>query len=287
MNRVLLFLAAASLAFMTSCAPNDDGSGFHLTWLFWPLFAGTLTAIVLGSIWDKRESKRNRKYMEQCRRVLDRESERYDVSEEVTGTRNRFRMIVDESERRIIIIYSAFKVPAKIIDFADVRSVEIIEDGTTVMSRSMGRTVGGAIVGAILAGKAGAIVGGLSGDTKKKRFISSIDVLLKLRDLSEPTYTINCFNAQEMCKKKEVKVDDPLHKDILSDAYKDADRIAELVGVIIDSYEGLEDDVMPWSAYPESTASDIEALEKLASLKERGLITDSEYESMKAKIISK
>ena len=48
-------------------------------------------------------------------------------------------------------------------------SVELLEDNTTIASRSLGRTVGGAVVGGVLAGGAGSVVGGLSGNQTMKK----------------------------------------------------------------------------------------------------------------------
>ncbi|MCD7851227.1 MAG: hypothetical protein LUH63_16840 [Parabacteroides sp.] len=56
----------------------------------------------------------------------------------------------------------------KEFSFSDIISCELIKDGETVYKKSTIRTVGGALVGTVLAGGTGAIIGGLSGGTKEK-----------------------------------------------------------------------------------------------------------------------
>ena len=45
-----------------------------------------------------------------------------------------------------------------------------------MFTKSTGRTIGGAIVGGVLMGGAGAVVGGLSGDTKQKKEVKNMDI---------------------------------------------------------------------------------------------------------------
>lgn len=280
MKKLLLLPASAVLVTLSSCTVDDNGD-FHLTWLFWLILIVLVIAMLFGSVSAKDEEKKQ----ENTKAELNQAAKPYRASAEVNGIKNRFKMIFEDEAKRIVIIYPESKI--KTIKFADIRGVELVEDGTVLQSKSMMRTVGGAIVGNMVAGGAGAIIGGLSGDSKQKKKISSVDVILKLRGLSEPTYTINCFSAQEFYGKKEIKSDEFALGDVYREGLKDANRIVELVGVVIDANDRQAAAEVKAAAAPEPSISDIEALEKLVSMKEKGLLTDQEFESMKAKLLSK
>ncbi len=280
MKRKILFLLPALMLSLTSCSVDDNGE-FHLTWVFWLTLIVVLISLLFGSVAAKDEEKKQ----ESIKEELNQAAKAYHGSAEVTGIKHRFKMIFDDQQKRIVIVYPGSNV--KFIKFPDIRGVELVEDGTILQSKSMMRTVGGAIVGNMVAGGAGAIIGGLSGDSKQKKKISSVDVILKLRGLSEPTYTINCFSAQEFYGKKEIKSDEFALGDVYREGLKDANRIVELVGVVIDANDREQKEADSKATASVSSSSDIEALEKLVSMKEKGLLTDQEFESMKSKLISK
>ncbi len=265
---------------LTSCTIDDNGD-FHLTWLFWFLLIAFIIAMLFGAVAAQDEEKKQK----QIKDELIQAAKAYHGSATVTGIQHRFKMIFDDEQKRIVIVYPGSKV--KIIKFSDIRGVELVEDGTILQSKSMMRAVGGAIVGKMVAGGAGAIIGGLSGDSKQKKKISSIDVIIKLRGLSEPTFAINCFDAQTLCAKKEVNSDDSFYGNMIKTAFNDANRIVELVSVVIDANDREQKEEDSKASVPASSISDIEALEKLVSMKEKGLLTDQEFESMKSRIISK
>lgn len=66
-------------------------------------------------------------------------------------------------------------------------SVEVKEDGTTIQHASRPRQVGGAIVGGLLAGTAGAVVGGLGSKARQENRVNRIDLRLVLSDPTNST----------------------------------------------------------------------------------------------------
>lgn len=200
----------------------------------------------------------------------------------ITGIDNLYRFSVDNDSRKILLIRNGMKT---IIPFDKIICVSIEEDNTQIMSKSSLRTVGGTLIGGALAGGAGAIVGGLSGNTTIKKKISKVQVILKLRDLNNPSISIDCFNARTMTieGKNEVK-NSGMNGEIYKKGLKDAQKIADLVGVIIDQVDQMQKTSQPIQKL-QSSSDTIANLERLASLKEKGIITEEEFQIQKQQIL--
>ena len=78
-------------------------------------------------------------------------------------------LLINDTGKQICILLPQFK---KVIGFDQVYDVEYVVNEETIASKSTLRTIGGAVVGGVLAGGVGAIVGGLSGKTKTESKIS-------------------------------------------------------------------------------------------------------------------
>lgn len=270
--------------YMSSCTVNEYTGELETTWLFWVLLCIFIVIIVVGA---NASSKKQEEIKQKGEKLNNTANSKYHIAAQVDGIQSSFKFIVDDIDKKVIILYPSSA--SKTIPYADIMGVEILENGSTVHSKSMMRTVGGALVGDILAGGAGMIVGGLSGNSKQIKKVSSVTVIIKLRNLSEPSVDIVCFNAPEHIGSKEIKTNDDSVLGIeYREAAKSATRIAQLIGVIIDENDRQEKQANSNHANSniiESGHSDIDALEKLATLKEKGLISDEEYAAMKAKII--
>ena len=101
---------------------------------------------------------------------------------------------IDKQNSKIIYIddKSSSTIIKKEFPFKDIISCELIEDGKTIYSKSTARTLGGAAVGGGLLGGVGAVVGGLSGGSKEKKKIESINIKISLRDIDSPSFKF-CF----------------------------------------------------------------------------------------------
>lgn len=103
---------------------------------------------------------------------------------------------IDEANKKLVFINSAItEQHAKTFNFEDIYSCELIIDDESVYKKSTLRTVGGALVGGVIMGGAGAIIGGLSGDSKKNSNIKKIELKIVVRDLSNPTHKFSFFGA--------------------------------------------------------------------------------------------
>lgn len=81
--------------------------------------------------------------------------------------------------------------------FKDILSSEIVEDGHSVTKTSRTSQIGGALLGGIVFGGAGAIIGGLSGKTKTHNSVTRIDVLITVNDPKSPILTINLIDIDK------------------------------------------------------------------------------------------
>ena len=140
------------------------------------LFIGAIVWGIVSGINDRQEAKeRGMKFDERIRHISG-----FTPSQIVNGVLNLYVFAIDKNHRKVAYIKEDKET---IIPFEDIISVEIMEDNTTLASKSTMRTVGGAVVGGALAGGAGAVVGGLSGDTNMKKKVSLVQVKMRLEKL--------------------------------------------------------------------------------------------------------
>ncbi len=171
----------------------------------------------------------------------------------------------------------------EIFNYSDIIEVSYEENGTQLFTKSAGRTVGGAIVGGVLMGGAGAVVGGLSGASKQNKEVKSMDIKILLRSTSRTSYVLHFNEANRVLKTKEDS-DRTLYETYL----KNANQAKDILSVIIDSAKQVsaptvQPVIQNVSASPSSVADE---LAKLAKLKADGILTEEEFQAQKAKLLS-
>ena len=101
---------------------------------------------------------------------------------------------IDKNREKIVYIDDKGEnLVKKEFPFSDIISCELIKDGVTIYKKSATRTIGGAVIGGVLSGGVGAIIGGLSGSSKEKEKINSIDIKITLRDIDNPSFKFKFF----------------------------------------------------------------------------------------------
>lgn len=289
-----LLLLTSCIPLLTSCEYNETTGEMETTWFFW-----VFIILVIGgaAMSIKADNAKKKAAAEKGKAMSQAAKENFNVTAQVEGFRSNFKFIVDDKANEVIIMRSTTNFQK--IPFADIMGVEVMEDGTVLQSKSMMRTVGGGIVGNIVAGGAGMIVGGLSGDTKEKKKVSKVFVKIKLRNLTESSITLLCYDAWEATglTKKEIKTTDSVYGPDYRKGLNAANRIAELLGVIIYANDRALKQVAPAQpAAPTQTSSAtaetsnysvsiVDEIKKLADMKAQGLITDEEFTALKSKII--
>ena len=169
------------------------------------------------------------------------------------------------------------------INYSDIIEVSYEENGETLFS-SLSPSIGGAIVGGALFGTAGAIVGGLGNKTtKQSRMVKNMDVKILLRNHRQASYTLNF---------KDTKGN--LNTSIMAMTYNryltNANQAKDLITVIIDKIKQQEQQNNKLAVQaamnnkPGNSVAD--ELTKLLKLKEAGVLSEEEFESQKAKLLS-
>lgn len=199
----------------------------------------------------------------------------------ISDYENRFRVLIDDTSKKVCIISDE---TTHVVDYEQIMSVEYIENGNTISSKSTIRTIGGAIVGGALAGGAGAIVGGLSGDSRSITKIRSIIVKIMIRDINSPSIEILAFDCRWTPERKPIKPDD-----ILCRAHADAAKeVVNVLSVIIDEVDrkGTTQPQIQPQISKQETLSIADEIKKLANLRDEGILTQEEFEKKKASLLS-
>lgn len=195
----------------------------------------------------------------------------FDPSITIDNSEGFFSFMIDETRKKILLVFSK-NSETYLINFDNVISVELMEDTNVMFSKSTMRTIGGGLAGGLLAGGAGMVLGGLSGKNKGVKTVSKICVKLLIRNYSVPSFYLYCYNGT------------PIKTDSVERnfAIKEAMSIIDHVSVIIDQ---VDQSMKQIETLPQSK-SVAEELEKLAVLKEKGILTEEEFADQKKKLLA-
>lgn len=197
-----------------------------------------------------------------------------------------FLFAVDNESKRTVYFTDNTKLE---IPFEQIISVEVIEDNEIILSKSSMRTIGGALVGGAIAGGVGAIVGGLSGDTKQQKKVSKVQVKIKVRDITKPSLIIDVFNCKSMLTDgKPIDTTTSRGEGIYKLAMKTSSEIADTLSVFIDENDHAEQTTPNVTNAPspqQSSDSIADELLKLANLRNKGILTDEEFNLLKQKLL--
>lgn len=246
--------------------------------MFWVI---VIIAIVFGVIGGVLQANSNQKHEEERRQVMTDALANvpdFNPSTKIVGVKSLYTLAFDNEQQKMLYLVGQSPVA---INYEDIISVQLLEDNHTVSEKSTGRTIGGAIVGGVLAGGAGAIVGGLSGSSKNLNLHSSVKVKILLRNSSTPSITIDCFNAMTMTIEGKPVKDGSVEYYIYKQGLDQANRIVDIVSVIIDAVDRANNAAAPRG----STGSTADELAKLAILKEKGILTEEEFTEQKKKLL--
>ena len=230
--------------------------------------------VVIAIITIASVSKDNQKLEETVTAVASNESALSDftATKTIEGPLSTYKVSIDEANEKVAYISME---GTKVFSFEDIISVELLESGVTVSKKSTSRTIGGALVGGVLAGGAGMVVGGLSGSSRERRKVSSIIVKVTLRDVSNPSVNIVCV---ENYKLPPYSDDDGMYL-----FYGPAQEIVDTLNVIIDKVDGRSTQAQKADTAPSNSLSD--EIAKLHKMLTDGIITEEEFAKMKEKLL--
>ncbi len=187
-------------------------------------------------------------------------------------------MALDET-KKVIAVKSKFG-KIKIYPFSAIHSCEILVNGETTYKKSS--VIGRSIVGGVIAGGTGALIGGFSGKEKMVKEVSSIEFKILFKDTAETTFKYLFFDSKDITSntQKYIKEDDKVFGIELKKAKSQLQYWKDKIEVII----SVQEEVRPLK---ESTISVSDELLKLAELKKNELLTQEEFDKIKAKLIDK
>ena len=244
-----------------------------------------VVAIIGGLLQANSNSKKKNERNEAMKQILSG-IEEFTVSKKIEGFGGHYIFAIDENNEKVALVTQTVK---QVINFSDIIGVELIEDGSTISKKSATRTIGGAIVGGVLAGGAGTIVGGLSGSSKQKNTVSSISVKILLRSLDNPSLIVNCFDSRTMTVegKASIETEGKLESYIYKIGKQNADEIKDLISVIIDRVDNKTSEFKTTENVEKKPDSISDELIKLNELKEKGILTEEEFTIQKSKILNR
>ncbi len=171
----------------------------------------------------------------------------------------------------------------EIFNYSDIIEVSYEENGNQLYTKSAGRTVGGAIVGGVLMGGAGAVVGGLSGASKQNKEVKNMDIKILLRSTERTSYVLHFKTVDRVLKTK-----DDADRKIYERFINSANRAKDVLSVIIDNAKQTSTPAIQQIAQPvpTPTSSVADELAKLAKLKADGILSEEEFQAQKSKLLS-
>ena len=171
----------------------------------------------------------------------------------------------------------------EIFNYSDIIQVSYEENGSQLYTKSAGRTIGGAIVGGVLMGGAGAVVGGLSGASKQNKEIENMDIKILLRSTIRTSCVLHFKDVDRVLKTKE-DADRKLYEKYV----KNANQAKDVLSVIIDDAKQASAPIAQPITQPvvaPASSSVADELAKLAKLKADGILTDEEFQAQKSKLL--
>ena len=154
----------------------------------------------------------------------------------------------------------------------EITDCEVIQDGNQIAYTNRGSQVVGMAVGGALLGGIGAVIGGLSGSKRNQQYIKTIKLQISTTNMERPNRELVLLDYSH--SKKGASPDGVIIKTILENAQTWHGRITNLMK----RSEKHSNDA-------QAASSSLEKIERLASLRERGALTDDEYEREKQKLL--
>ncbi len=237
------------------------------------IFVGLIPTLIINNIQNAKIQSENLNKMENfINNIPD-----FHPNKIIKAFGNAYIFAVDEIKEKVVILENSLNM--YIFSYNDFLGCEIDIDGKTIFSKSTTRTIAGALVGKALFGDAGAVVGGLSGDSKQKSTIQKLYLILKIKNISSPRIKLLCFDAFEASARTQLEVspDDFRYQAALNSAIE----VKDIISIFIDQI-----DRRSHNNKLELPPNLMDQVEKLYSLKEKGIITDEEYLSQKTKLFN-
>lgn len=197
------------------------------------------------------------------------------VTQQVIGDDGATAVAIDEQRKKVCFIdHRQQEISSRVVTYKDILSSEIFEDGSVTTRTVRSSQIGGAFVGGLALGGVGAIIGGLSGQTKTSGKVKRIDLRITVNDTQSPLHDVNFLDV-------ETKQEDHTYQR----AMKAARHWHGLVEVLIKRAD-VEDRANVVTAPLSQPTSIADELKKLADLRDSGVLSVEEFEQQKSRVLS-
>jgi len=198
---------------------------------------------------------------------------------EILGEDGKSGIAIDETRKKIALIQTqSMGCLVKSFSYKDVLSSEIFVDGETYTQTVRTSQLGGALIGGLALGGVGAIIGGLSGKSKSSEKVKSIKLRVFVNEINSPLHEVNFLVIES---KKGTT--------LYNHAMENAQRAHASIGALIkqadreDKEKEAEQPQVKNDNIPTSLADE---LSKLSELRDKGILTDKEFDKQKEKLLS-
>lgn len=147
--------------------------------------------------------------------------------------------------------------------------IEIIEDNITTIEKSISSVIGKSLIGGAIAGNTGAIIGGVSANSSIHVVPEKMAIKFYLKDTTMPSYSIPILDSHIYTKSRK--------KEYAACSKTFAQNICD----VIESYRIIQKESEPVN----NSTSNIDNLMKLAKLREKGILTEEEFQKEKEKLL--
>lgn len=163
-----------------------------------------------------------------------------------------------------------FDYKYSILNTTEILESEIIQDGVSITKTSRGGQLAGAIVGGVLAGGAGAIIGGVTSSKSTSEKINKLILRVTVNNTSQPIHDVVFANYTSPKSN-----DDILVKKVV----EQLDHFHKVISILIKQNDNQKKN-------EQTSNSTADELMKLAELKRDGILTDEEFNQQKQKLLS-
>lgn len=238
---------------------------------------GFIIRIITGIIYRARRNASFRR----MNNYIMQELNRIDISQNIiclddTGYFNKALVIDNSLKKLCILVQENKRISEKIYSFSEFVSSQISENGTTVTETSLDN----ALVGGLLFGKTGAIVGALSGDKSTSNMVTELSLNLVFNDKTNPFYKfIFASSPKGMSKIDKVYIK----------GWNEINKWHNIFCLIIEENkkkrEVYKHNEIRSSANKGHNVNVTDELFKLSELKEKGILTQAEFEIQKKRLL--
>jgi hypothetical protein len=230
--------------------------------IFLTIGSGILIAVVALSI-----QSNNRKAIDAGIAALPGFSAAFKVMSEDGST----GIAIDQDAKKVCLSSKkGTTLEHKVVGYRDLLEVEIMEDGHSITKTSRSSQAGNAILGGILLGGVGAVVGALTSSTKTTGKIRRVDLKIVVNDVKSPVFLINFMNVQ-------ANAGGIIHQAASKKAMEWLGRLKVLIT--------MADNEDKAAHTPIRVTSNADELLKLADLRDRGILTEQEFQQQKAQVL--